>query len=329
MKDFRIDSKLFYETLFDPEDQTCFGTMTTPPGRIPGIYETKLNYIDVPFYQNKNYVVINPMHTSRKIDNITKFRSFMMEMDYTSLDEQKRIVRESGLPYSCATYSGGKSIHFIVSLVTPLTDVIEYKKVAQMLYDAFEIKKREEDQANKNATRFSRTPNTYRADKDTYQTLLKVNGRIENSVFFEWLYAKLKSLNISLSDYEPKQYIAPIIPEGSLEMSDIDKYKWVKEHFVKKSFDKDRHLYLFMVASGCNQVGIERSNASNFMSELSGLAGGSNPRMITILEIEAQIKCAYEEHRSDNRKIFLQSTESFKINKTQQKMDSIYAILYK
>ena len=52
-----------------------------------------------------------------KNDNVTDYRYALVESDSTDLAKQNAIIRELELPVACLVYSGGKSVHAIISLL--------------------------------------------------------------------------------------------------------------------------------------------------------------------------------------------------------------------
>lgn len=316
-----LDTKLFYDTLFDPEDNTCFGNLSKPEGRLPGIYSTRLVPVSAPAGQALNYLVINPMHTKRNVNNVTKFRNVMIEMDETSLTEQWETIKASGLPFSTSVYSGGKSIHFIVSLDVPLESKEAYQKMTKKLYAAMEAKSSGIDLSNKNASRFSRTPNTFRHDKGKTQKLIEVRGRIPNAIFNKWIDDRFELLGILHEDFEPKIIEKKPVDPNSVEMDDRDKYKWVKKYYLKGETmpSAGRWQFLFKAASGCNIVGLSEATAASYMDEFSGFHGD---REITTTEIERQVTITYRDNRSDHGQMFLakpMSKKEYKAMKNKER----------
>lgn len=158
----------YLQVLFDSEDTICTGNM----------YSTTVH---PQAEASGNFISINPLKESRRDANVTKFRNFLIEMDEGPLDEQMQKVREAGLPFSAATWSGSKSIHFIVSLEEPV-DEKTWRTWAEAL-----IRSVGADPATKNPSRFSRLPGSHRADKGTTQSLLVLNGRVPNKVVEEFV----------------------------------------------------------------------------------------------------------------------------------------------
>jgi hypothetical protein len=87
-------------------------------------------------------------------------------------------AHEKELPYSAATFSGGKSVHFIVSLETPI-DEITWREWATAL-----IRVMGADASTKNPSRFTRLPGSIRKSETGLieQALLNLRGRTPNNI---------------------------------------------------------------------------------------------------------------------------------------------------
>ena len=57
-----------------------------------------------------NLVAINPISGFRRDENITAYRTFLMEFDEMSLSDQRTYVEKLDMPYSICIFSGNKSI---------------------------------------------------------------------------------------------------------------------------------------------------------------------------------------------------------------------------
>lgn len=151
----------FLKILFDPGQQTCYskdayGTeIKTEPGAE-----------DV-------YFSINAMHTSRADANVVCYRNFLLELDSVPLEQQISLVT-SRLPVTAITFSGGKSYHFIFSLLEPVTTEAEYRRVVRGLMEAVP----EADKATKNPSRLSRLPGAVRPETGLLQDLVYLGNRI-------------------------------------------------------------------------------------------------------------------------------------------------------
>lgn len=133
------------------------------------------------------YSPANDFGLQKKLINITRFRNLLVEFDGLSLDEQKALVEAIQLPYSTAVFSGGKSIHYMISLEEPV-DYETYRQYAAQLAAGIPGM----DKMNNRGTSYSRFPNGLRGEVE--QSLIYCGERIKNVVFEEYL----RSLQVDL-----------------------------------------------------------------------------------------------------------------------------------
>ncbi len=115
------------------------------------------------------YICINPLTAAdagRKNDNVSAYRHVLIEFDSASLEEQERTIRESFVPVTTLTSSGGKSLHALVPVNA--LDEQEYRESVAFLWEHFA--RFHLDTANKNAARLSRLAGCKRGAKR--QTLI-------------------------------------------------------------------------------------------------------------------------------------------------------------
>ena len=156
-----VDRKKFLSRLFEPTEQTCF---TSNPY---GVEVKASPAADDVFFS------INAMHTSRADANVTCFRNFLLELDSVPLEKQIALVT-SRLPVTAITFSGGKSYHFIISLIEPVSTEADYRRVVRGLMEAVP----EADRATKNPSRLSRLPMAVRPDTGLLQELVYLGNRV-------------------------------------------------------------------------------------------------------------------------------------------------------
>jgi hypothetical protein len=129
----------------------------------------------IPFNQwniHKPFFAINPVKQSndtRKSENIAVMKNFLFESDTLSLEEQKQLLKERKDIISMATYSGNKSIHFIIQVIDPPETIEQYHYVWKLLKDKYF--QNADSQCN-DCMRLSRTPNSIRSDTNKKQFLL-------------------------------------------------------------------------------------------------------------------------------------------------------------
>jgi hypothetical protein len=166
----------FYQLLFNQGEQTClsvdpYGTALTP-------IEKGADNKEAQFF------AINPLHTSRKDANVTAYRNLLFEIDDAdwSAEEQLAYVASKGLPFSTAVWSGGKSVHIIVSLTQLCGSRVEYDNLWRRIFSGLDCKP---DGTTKNPSRFSRVPNVKRSN-GAEQQLLYVGKRVSNIELQNW-----------------------------------------------------------------------------------------------------------------------------------------------
>lgn len=183
------DTLKYLQLLFDEGDGVCIGQEKA--------WQVSLRYA----VQPDNFVCINALdlerdrhpekdwhntNKPRRADhNVTKHRNFLVECDNLSTDEQMRLVQGSGLPYSCCVYSGKKSLHFIVSLNTPLPSIEVYRAASKRLLWGLYCLGIPCDQSTGNPSRLSRLPGVLRGEN--MQGLVEIKTRVPNLVFWDWV----------------------------------------------------------------------------------------------------------------------------------------------
>lgn len=167
----------YLNVLFDKSDKKCFGAT---------VWDTHLS--ESPGTSTE-FVSLNPLKGTRKTDNVVVFRNILIELDKGSIESQLAHIAEIGLPHSVLTFSGGKSIHCIISLQTPARDLEEYRRIVELIYTAFGKKKL--DSSCKDPSRFTRLAGGFRKDKQALQTSLYVGKRISDEVLHSWLIGRL------------------------------------------------------------------------------------------------------------------------------------------
>ena len=132
-----------------------------------------------------NLIAVNPINGWRRDGNVTSFRSFMVEIDNGSLEEQGKYIEESGLPHSACIYSGNKSLHYAITLKESLPNIDMWRFYNQWLLNVLP----KTDQQIKNPSRSIRFPGNRRHDgKKLIQSLVSLRGRVSQEDFFRWLF---------------------------------------------------------------------------------------------------------------------------------------------
>jgi RecA-family ATPase len=162
-----------------------------------------------------SWIRINPMVKDGKSDkDVSEFRYCLIESDNLPVDEQEKILRESGLPIAAIIDSAGKSIHAWVRV--DATNIDEYHERREKLWEV--LPHLNIDEANKNPSRFSRMAGCFRGTKK--QKLLAVN--LGPKSYREWENRLMDTLPpiVSLCEMinteipKPKEVIKNIIHEG-------------------------------------------------------------------------------------------------------------------
>lgn len=179
-----VSTTQYLTTLFDLEDHICISqsVYTNHVQKVSDIISTDKNY---------EYVSINPFKegTTRAARNVNKYRNFIIEFEDDEkgipLDKQRDVVDKLKMPFTSQVYSGGKSMHFVISLETPLKTREEWEEASQWLYSILVPYK--VDPACKDVGRFTRVGGGVRVSKDKVQTIVELNNRVNNDTFYNWL----------------------------------------------------------------------------------------------------------------------------------------------
>jgi hypothetical protein len=266
-----MDTSKFFKILFDEGEFTCF--TSSPKG-------TKVYPVYNPINWTSEYFCLNPLdghkdhephqkwHSPdkpRRADaNVTKFRNILIEIDTIPVHEQVSFICDyAKLPHSTAVYSGGKSIHFIISLEEPLSSKDEYTDLVCKIYKALnKIRPNVIDQANKNPSRLTRTANAFRADKNKTQELLYVRARISNSHITDWLKQYLTEEELV---GVKKPSIAPSFNSiGQLS-------PWAKNVMMAGIPEGQRNVTCFKLACEMARIGLDESEAVSTIEGITDL----------------------------------------------------------
>jgi len=124
--------------------------------------------------ENTTLISINPLKGDvRNDDNVTAYRTFMVELDEGPLAEQKAYIETSGLPYSLCVFSGGKSLHYAITLSEDLPSYDIWHLYAEWILNTLP----KADKNTKNPSRGIRFPEVQRKGKKM-QKLVEARGRI-------------------------------------------------------------------------------------------------------------------------------------------------------
>lgn len=127
-------------------------------------------------------LAINPIKGFRCDSNVYRHQNFMWELDVGKLSSQLSYVKTLNIPWSCAVYSGNKSIHFL----TCFDQEVDSKTYRLMYQWALNIGTLF-DQNCKNPSRSIRIPGNIRPDTGKRQRLIEIKGKIKLEDFLDWL----------------------------------------------------------------------------------------------------------------------------------------------
>jgi len=260
----------FFNTLFDEGQALCFAKHAKGTKVYPVSSFLSTNWA--------NYFTINALHPSEDLNpseeyhsadkarradhNVVCYRNFLVEMDFCSLEEQELRIADSKMPYTTSVYSGGKSIHWIISLETPVDTAEQYRSLSERIYKALGGKL-VVDTSCKNPSRLSRFPGAFR--DGTEQTLIEVNSRVANEDLEQWLTGKLgqeshKSVQTPVTSTKPTNYIHTGILTG------------YTLHFMLMGAEKgQRNNSLFKAACDFANCGYTKEDAIRQLGRNSGL----------------------------------------------------------
>jgi hypothetical protein len=120
------------------------------------------------------FYVLNPLHNLRSAfdANVASFQNILIELDWRGLQAQEKQVEQVlQMPFTMKTYSGAKSLHYVIALAQPVA-IEEWREMVAFLL--FAIKKA--DAQCKNPARLTRTPGVMRASTGNLQRLIHLEG---------------------------------------------------------------------------------------------------------------------------------------------------------
>lgn len=194
-------------------------------------------------------VAINPINGWRTDQNVTALRSFLVEIDKGSLKDQLEYIKSLKMPYSACVFSGGKSLHFAITLDSPIGDIETYKYVAKWILKIAS----EADQQTINPSRSIRVPGIMRLNTKNEQRLVELKGRIS-----------LDKLNLWLSDYEHLRPPPPIPKDEprDVNINNISLPIWVAQILHQGVHNLgNRNTTWFTIANRIAECGLNEDEA--------------------------------------------------------------------
>ena len=192
------------ELMFDPGETVCSSVNrfdTTPKE------QSEVGVDDA-------FITINPVSGGRKKENVTVFRSFLLEVDpegwedMTEIDQEKALASQvqymANVPYSARIYSGNKSYHYLVVMDVPLGED-SYRTYSQYFVHLLN----KIDPGVKNPVTAVRVPGHLRVETGKLQMLEEIRGRISRDNLFDWFESFGPDVLKEISDkiYKPQELL--------------------------------------------------------------------------------------------------------------------------
>lgn len=185
------DGQKLLDLLFEPDEEVCispdeFGYQSVPLSEIAlGSFvlkpQTDKQIMRYATAADVVLVAINPIKGARRDDNVTAYRTFMVELDEGELDEQFKYVKSMKMPYSVCVFSGGKSLHFAITLTESLPSESIWRYYAEWILNIMD----RADQQTKNPSRGIRMAGNLRDGKE--MRLVDMKTRISREDLVVWL----------------------------------------------------------------------------------------------------------------------------------------------
>jgi hypothetical protein len=122
-------------------------------------------------------------------ESVSTIRNITIEHDGFPYEQQLKVIEKSGIPHSCAVYSGNKSIHFSIFL----TDPISKEQLEHWVHILTLIFPKADKTVLKTLNKLVRFPVV---NNHYHQPLLYFHGPVENKGFQDWIEAKKKELEL-------------------------------------------------------------------------------------------------------------------------------------
>lgn len=120
----------FLNVLFEPDEFIWFGgcyksnKLSKPQSDLPKLNQSAPT-------TDGYFICLNPanqLNAKHGKESISIYRNLLIECDNMSLQQQESFLKRKKLPFSTLTYSGGKSLHAVISMERPFETEAEYKK---------------------------------------------------------------------------------------------------------------------------------------------------------------------------------------------------------
>lgn len=200
------DSELnaFLKILFDENEFVWLGSSYLGQKFSKSIAEVYSLKQSVPT-KDGYFIGLNPatdVGLSHGKNSIKIYRNLLFEFDNIALDKQYKLLNKIDFPYSTLVYSGGKSLHAVISLEQPVQDELEYKELHEQL--RFALSGLADSQTCK-PTVFTRLPGFERESLKgvRIQAAVDIRGRVSKDTLDKFLLPTQKEYQFkkSLQNY--------------------------------------------------------------------------------------------------------------------------------
>lgn len=127
-------------------------------------------------------IVINPISGNCCDANVSSHRTFLVEMDEGTIEEQSAYIETFNTPKTAIIFSGGKSLHYLITLADVTLSSEQWRFVNQWILNIL----KKVDQQVKNPSRKTRFPDHLR-NENSLQELKFVGKRIPFEELSAWL----------------------------------------------------------------------------------------------------------------------------------------------
>jgi hypothetical protein len=239
-------TKNFLNLFFNPGEEICFS-----PNKyaIPSKPQEEIDE------ENTVLVAINPIKGQRNDENVTAYRTFMVECDDGNLASQYKYIKDSGFPYSYCCFSGNKSLHFALVLDHEIPSSHIYRHTYQWILNILA----QADQKTKNPSRSIRFPGVIREETGKEQKLLHIKKRISLDELGDWLNKHVEKKPVALTNNRGrsakpnwkgiKKWARDNLEEGihNLEGSRNQKWMAIGCEWALNGYDLERTIHLLQI----------------------------------------------------------------------------------
>lgn len=160
-------------------------------------------------------VCINPATTTGNngVSNATveSYRTFLFELDAGTLADQRNFWDATGMPHSAIVYTGGKSLHVLVTLDKPMPTLQMYQAIHRTIVQRLHLKFGVRADADTNhPNRTTKIPGFLRPSKDDSPDkpakLVRLAQRVKKDDFMAWATSiGVTPAMVKLNYQEPKR----------------------------------------------------------------------------------------------------------------------------